>query len=126
MMYTLNIIVCYHNGRYHTIEHDKGEKQREVAFAVVIIFAEEVEIKHEAQYEDADIQNLPCQHQLFLADGLAALDGLFAQAFEDIVGLPAHYLAASMIFCRSVQCRLPMNSCRGFLPWRSLSAGHRR
>ena len=87
-------IVCYHNGRYHTIEHDKGEKQREVAFAVVIIFAEEVEIKHEAQYEDADVQNLPCQHQLFLPDGLAALDGLFAQAFEDIVGFPAHYLAA--------------------------------
>ena len=64
------------------------------AFAVVIIFAEEVEIKHEAQYEDADVQNLPCQHQSFLPDGLAALDGLFAQAFEDIVGFPAHYLAA--------------------------------
>ena len=39
-------IVCYHNGRYHTIEHDKGEKQREVAFAVVIIFAEAVSYTH--------------------------------------------------------------------------------
>ena len=36
----------------------------------------------------------PASISCFLPDGLAALDGLFAQAFEDIVGFPAHYLAA--------------------------------
>ncbi len=90
----IEYVVGNHNGRYHTIEHDEGEKQREAALALVIIFTEEVEVKHETQHEDTDKQYLPRQHQPFLPDGLTALDGFFPQTFKDVVCLLADNLAA--------------------------------
>ena len=85
MYVDIEYVVGYHNGRYHTIKHDKGEKQREAALAVVIVLAEKVEIEHKAEHEDTYVQHLPGQHQPLLADGFTALDGFFTQAFEDVV-----------------------------------------
>ena len=87
-------VVRHHHRRHHAVEHDEGEQQRQTAFAVVIVLAEEVEVEHEAEHEDADVEHLPRQHQPLLPDGFATLDGLLAQAFEDVVGLPVHDFAA--------------------------------
>ena len=51
----IEYVVCHHNGRYHTVKHDKGEEQRETALAVIIVLTKKVEIEHETKHEDTDV-----------------------------------------------------------------------
>ena len=87
-------VLGHHDGRHDGIEHHQREQQRQAALAVVVVLAEQVEVEHEAQHEDADVEYLPEEHQPLLSHRVAALDGLLAQALQDVVGLGADNLAA--------------------------------
>ena len=50
----IEYIVCYHESGYHTIEHNQCKQSRQAAFALIIIFPEQVEIEHEAKHQHAD------------------------------------------------------------------------
>ena len=82
-------VLRHHQSRHRAIDGDAREEQRHAALVAVVLLAEEVQVEHEAQHEDADIEHLPGQHQAFLSYGFAPLDGFLAEALQDVVGLGA-------------------------------------
>ncbi len=80
-------VLRHHQAGDGAVEGDACEEQRHAALVVVVLLAEEVQVEHEAQHEDADVEHLPGQHQAFLSYGFASLDGFLAEALQDVVGL---------------------------------------
>ena len=60
-------VVCHHDRGYHAVEHHQCKEQRQASFPVVVVLAEQVEVKHEAQHEDADVEYLSQQCQAVLS-----------------------------------------------------------
>ena len=79
-------VLRHHQPGDGAVEGDACEEQRHAPLVVVVLLAEEVQIEHEAQHEDADVEHLSGQHQSLLSHRFATLDGFLPEALQDIVG----------------------------------------